>query len=189
MSTPSSEDFSGLDGYVLRFSEAFSEVQASIEIIIGLYRKRHAPSPDSALGKSTRGRLSDEERNKLFRALATEVKYQGDLTNFGLIFKRAKQLRDMVGHSRGTRAVMAPGKRLVVGVAHGQSSRTDEVPEPLLPSTFIRMTADCEWLAQHVLRVGYIAQPDAFYNVALQPHEPPEPGPLPVGGEPLRGNL
>ena len=186
ISIPSGEDFDGLDGHVLRFTGAFSEVQFLIETIVGMHLRRQMPHLGSALVKHTMSRLTDDQRNKLFRALAREVQYSGDLTNFGVIFERAKQLRNKVGHALSIGPVVAPGRQLVVGVTHTLTSKTDAVPEPLLPSTFIRMTADCKWLTQHVLRVGYVAQPDAFKDAAGNPSEPPDPGSLPVGGESLR---
>jgi hypothetical protein len=68
------------------------------------------------------------------------------LTKFDPIYLRAKQVRDMIGHSLNVSGpVHSAGKQPVVAVASAVKDRS-RVPDPLLPSTFTRLTADCEWL-------------------------------------------
>jgi hypothetical protein len=186
MTRPSQEQFDALDQQVLQFMGAFASAQFAIDTVIGIYLRRKMRHLGPVLVREVLDRLQDEQRRKLFRAFAAEVGYNGDLAHFGTIYNRAKQLRDMVGHSL---KVMGPvhsaGKPPSVAVTHTLTSKTNLVPNPLLPSTFTRMTADCEWVAQHAWRSGYVAEPQAFIDAAGTPYEPPTPAMLPVGGEPF----
>ena len=106
--------------------------------------------------------------------------------HFTKIFSRPKQLRDMIGHSLSVIGpVYSAGKPPVVALARPSTTKVDLVPEPLLPSTFTRLTADCEWLTQHVYRAGYTTEPQMFKDIQGNPSEPSIPQLLPQGGEPL----
>lgn len=142
------------------------------------------PSLGPELAKQFLRRVHDEQRLPLFVAFVAEVKYQGDLTHYITIYRRAKQLRDMVGHSHDVRGpVYGVGSPPVVSVA--STVKAPLVRQPLFPSTFTRFTADCEWLKAHVYRAGYAAMPEVFFDGSGNPAEPPIPALLPEGGEPL----
>jgi hypothetical protein len=181
------EDFSSLHERVLRFMGAFSSVQFAIDNVIGNYLRRRMSALGPALATAFLDRVRDDQRLDLFKAFAAQAAYDGDLTAFDPIYLRAKQVRDMVGHSLNVSGpVYSPGMPPVVGVASTIRSRS-RVPDPLLPSSFTCLTADCEWLRQHIMRAGYIAEPAMIVDLTLQPIEPPIPALLPEGGEPLRG--
>jgi hypothetical protein len=184
--TTGAEDFSTLHESVLRFMGAFTAAQLAIDTMIGIYLGRQMPELGPELTEQFLRRVRDDQRAKLFAAFAAEVGYQGDLANFRYIYNRAKELRDMIGHAIN---VIGPVNRAggdpIVGVARASNSSVDHVPSPLYPSTFVRFTADCEWLSQHAYRAGYEAMPDAFVDMQGNPAEPPIPASAPVGGEPV----
>jgi hypothetical protein len=185
MTIPETEDFGSLHERVLRFMGAFSSAQFAIDSVIGLYLRRLLPELGPVLHKVFLDRVRDDQRLPLFRAFAAQASYDGDLTHFDRIYLRAKQVRDMIGHSMNvTGPVYGAGQSPVVAVASTVRSR-DRVPDPLLPSTFERLTADCEWLSQHVMRAGYATEPGMFIDGTSQSAEPPIPASLPEGGEPL----
>jgi len=184
MTTLEGEDWSALHQRVLGFMGAFSSVQFAIDTVVGFYLKRRMPDLGSELDKLFIRRIRDDQRLPLFRAFAAEAKYDGDLNRFAAIYGRAKQARDLVGHSLNVGGpVYSPGKPPSVGVA--SMAKRDQVPDPLLPSTFTRLTADCEWLRAHVYRAGWTVEPQMFRTITNEPHEPSVPSVLPEGGEPL----
>lgn len=185
MTTPGAEDFDALHGNVLRFMGAFSSTQFAIDSVIGLYLRRRMPDLGPSLDEQFLDRVRDDQRLTLFKGFAAEAAYDGDLSHFAPIYKRAKQVRDMVGHSLSVAGPVYSGGKPVVAVARPRGVKVDRVPEPLLPSTFVRLTADCEWLTQHVYRAGFAAEPQMFVDFAGEPAEPPVPAVLPEGGEPL----
>lgn len=163
---------------------AFSSVQFAIDTVVGLYLKRRMPDLGSELDKQFIRRIRDDQRLPLFKAFAAEAKYDGDLTQFVTIYGRAKQVRDLMGHSLNVVGpVYSLGKPPSVGVA--AMAKRDLVPDPLLPSTFTRLNADCEWLQGHVHRAGWTIEPQMFKTITNEPYEPPVPPVLPEGGEPL----
>jgi hypothetical protein len=187
MTTPETEDFNSLHERVLRFMGAFSSTQFAIDSVIGMYLRRRMPELGPVLAKVFLDRIRDDQRLPLFRAFSTQADYDGDLTQFDPIYLRAKQVRDVIGHSLNVSGpVYSVGKQPVVGVVSTVKDRS-RVPDPLLPSTFTRLTADCEWLTQHVWRAGYAAEPQMFVDMTLEPTEPPVPAVLPKSGEPLAG--
>jgi hypothetical protein len=187
MTPPNQEDFDALHERALRFIGAFTSANFTIDGVVGAYLQRRMPDLAAELAKQVLYRISDEQRMDLFQAFAVQADYKGDLTHFGTIYKRAKALRDMVGHSLNVIGpVYSVGKPPSVAIANTLSPQKRRlVPEPLLPSTFTRMTADCEWITQHILRAGYTAEPEIFKDLTGEPYEPPAPAALPVGGEPL----
>lgn len=184
MTTPGTEDFSNLHERVLKFIGAFSSTQFAIDNVIGLYLRRRLPDLGPALADEFLGRLRDDQRLTLFKAFVAQADYNGDLTHFKQVYRRAAQLRDLVGHAVNVAGpVYSAGKPPVVAVA--STARRNLVPDPLYPSTFTRMTADCEWLTQHVYRAGYTAEPEMFVDGTGKPSAPPVPSALPESGEPF----
>jgi hypothetical protein len=185
MTTPEPEDFSSLHERVLRFMGAFSSTQFAIDSVIGLYLRRRMPELGPVLAKVFLDRVRDDQRLPLFKAFVAQANYNGDLTHFDSTYLRTKQVRDMTGHSLNVHGpVYSAGKQPFVAVASTVKDRS-RVPDPLLPSTFTRLTADCEWLTQHIWRAGYTAEPQMFVDATLKPAEPPIPAVSPEGGEPL----
>ena len=56
--------------------------------------------------------------------------------------------------------------------------------QAISPSTFTRLTADCEWLTEHVMRAGYDGNACKFLNIVGEPCEPPIPAAQPEGANP-----
>jgi hypothetical protein len=165
---------------------AFSSTQFAIDSVIGLYLQRRMPYLGLALQKQFLAKIRDDQRLPLFKAFAAEAGYKGDLTHFEPIYLRAKQVRDLIGHSLNVIGpVYSQGKPPSVGVTRVSKTKIPLVPSPLFPSTFVRLTADCEWITEHVWRAGYMAEPDMFFRVDGTPAEPPVPAASPEGGEPL----
>jgi hypothetical protein len=184
MTAPEGEDWGALHQRVLAFMGAFSSVQFAIDTVVGLYLKRRMPDLGSELDKQFIRKIRDDQRLPLFKAFAAEAKYDGDLTQFAAIYGRAKQVRDLIGHSLNVAGpVYSQGKSSSVAVA--SMAKRDLLPNPLLPSTFTRLTADCEWLQAHVHRAGWTIEPQMFKTFTKEPYEPPVPSVLPEGGEPL----
>jgi len=186
MATANTEDFSDLHERVLGFMGAFSSTQFAIDSVIGLYLQRRMPDLGSALQKQFLDKIRDDQRLPLFKAFAAEACYEGDLTHFEPIYLRAKQVRDLIGHSLNVIGpVYSQNKPPSVAVTRVSKTKIQRVPSPLFPSTFVRLTADCEWITEHVWRAGYMAEPDMFVRVDGKPAEPPVPAASPEGGEPL----
>lgn len=186
MTTAEPEDWNGLHERVLGFMGAFSSTQFAIDTVLDSYLRIRMPELGPELEKQFLRRVRDDQRLPLFKAFATQVNYGVDITHFTRIYNRAKQVRDMIGHSqRVDGPVYQVGGPPVVGVSGRRASRGAQVPDPLLPSTFTRLTADCEWLIAHVWRAFYVVHPEAFIDVSGQPTEMPVPAEFPEGGEPL----
>jgi hypothetical protein len=184
MTTHDPESFDTLHEGILRFLGAFSATQSAIDLVIRRYLRQRMPALGPILEKQFLNRISDDQRRRFFTAFAAEVAYEGDLTHFDEIYRRANQLRDLIGHSLAVAGpVHSAGKPPSVAVA--SNGKRDLVPDPLLPGTFTRITADCEWIAQHIRRAGYAARLQVFIDVLGNPAEPPIPATLPEGGEPL----
>jgi hypothetical protein len=184
MTIESAEDFTALHEHVLTFIGAYSATQFAIDSTAGAYLRRQMPSLGEQLDKLFLSRIRDDQRLPLFQAFAADVGYAIDMPIFGQIYRRAKQVRDMVGHSQWVGGPVGPGG--VVGVATTVSEANKKfVPNPLYPSTFTRLKADCEWLRQHVNRAGFEGKAINFVTGDGKPSEPPVPPDLPVGGEPL----
>lgn len=178
-------DWGALPERVLLFMGAFSTTQFAIDSVVDMYLRLATPELGPELERQFLRRIRDDQRLPLFKAFAAQVNYGGDITCFAKIYNRAKQLRDLVGHSQSIGGpVYSPGKPPVVVLGH-QWGKRDLVPDPLLPSTFTRLTADCKWLTQHVWRAGYTAHPDRFIDGSGKPAQMPVPAVLPEGGEPL----
>jgi hypothetical protein len=185
MGTGPAEDFAALHERVLTFIGAFSSTQFAIDSIVGMYLRRQLPSLGKELDKQFLDRIKDEQRLPLFKAFAAEVNYALDVPVFSTIYNRAKQVRDMVGHSHWIGGPVWPAG--VVEVASTVSkTKTTLVPSPLFPSTFTHLKADCDWLIQHVNRAGFEGKACDFITGDGQPYEPPTPLARPTGGEPLR---
>jgi hypothetical protein len=186
MVTSSTEDFDALHERVLQFMGAFAATQFAIDTVIGFYLARRMPELGPELAKQFLRRIRDDQRLPLFKAFAAQANYGSDLSHFDTIYRRAKQLRDMVGHSHSVVGpVYSADNPPCVGVARTSTARFDLVPESLFPSTFTRFTADCEWISQHVYRAGYAAEPQMFVDHQGNPTEPTIPAVLPEGGEPF----
>jgi hypothetical protein len=181
VTTEDTEDFAALYERVLRFMGAFSATQFAVDSAVGMYLRRRMPNLGAELDKQFLRRIRDDQRLPLFKAFAAEVGYEGDITHFGKIYNRAKQVRDLVGHSHSVIGPVYGGGEPVVGVA-STLANVHLVPRPLMPSTFSRLTADCKWLSQHVWRAAYTADPDIFFDGSGKPTEPPIPAELPEGG-------
>jgi hypothetical protein len=186
MTNPGAEDFGALHEHIIQFMGAFSSTQFAIDSVIGLYLRREMPHLGLELDKQFLRRIRDEQRLPLFKAFAIQAKYNGDLAQFTRIYNRAKQLRDLMGHSlHVVGPVYSPNNPPMVGVTRPSTTKTNLVPHPLLPSTFTRFTVDCEWLTQHVHRAAYTAVPQIFVDFQGNSSEPPTPESVPQGGESL----
>ena len=181
------EDFAGLHERVLTFMGAFSSVQHHIDSLVGMYLRRSMPVLGEELDRQFLRRIRDDQRLPLFKAFAGQVNYAVDITHFGKIYSRAKQVRDLVGHAAGVNGpVYSPGGQPPVVAVASYATNTHLVPRPLLPSTFTRLKADCEWLNQHITRAGYEGNAWTVVDGSGQPYEPPTPAAQPEGGKPLR---
>lgn len=171
---------------VLRFMGAFSSVQFAIDTQLEFHLKRQMPKLGPVIREQFLNRVRDDQRMPLFEAFADEIDYSGDLTSARIVYNRAKQVRDFIGHSLG---VVGPAYRVggpaSIGVTHLQGKRGPLVPAELFPSTFDRLTADCEWLAAHATRAGWVGKVADFIDMAGEPWVPEVPPALPDGGEPL----
>jgi hypothetical protein len=183
--TISDEEFNTRYERAMRFMGAFSATQFAIDSVLTLYLQRETPQLGPALIKAM-GRIRDHQRVPLFKAFSQEVSYQADWTRFEKIYERARQTRNLVGHAQ---AILGPvysaGGLPKMLVTHVPSGKDGLIPDPLEPSSFTRLTADCDWLSQHARRAGYVAEPTWFIDAAGNPSEPPVAPPLPQGGEPL----
>jgi hypothetical protein len=183
--TTSQEDFNTRYERAMLFMGAFSAAQFAIDSVLTLYLQRQVPQLGPALIKSM-GRIRDQQRMPLFEAFAAEVNYQYDSPCFGTVYERARQTRNRVGHAQ---AILGPvhvaGEPARMLVTHVPSGRSHLIPDPLMPSTFTRLAADCDWLGQHARRAGYVAEPLWFVDSTGSPSEPPVPPAMPQGGEPL----
>ena len=184
MTLVNGEDYANLHERALQFMGAFSSAQFAIDTILTVYLSSILPELGPELQRQFLKRVRDDQRLPLLEAFCREINYPEDLSNFKRVYNRAKQLRDKLGHSL---AIVGPvyswDKPPEVGVAYATSGNSDLVPSPLLPSTFTRMQADCEWLSQHIWRAGYVAGKMNFVNPGGAPFEPPVPPLLPQAGE------
>ena len=186
MHTLDAEDFSDLHERVLRFMGAFTSIQFAIDSVIAIYLRRRMSHLGPALQKHFLGRTRDDQRLPLFMAFAAEAHYEGDLAHFSPVYLRAKQVRDLIGHAmQVVGPVYSVDKAPFVGVTRASDTKVERVPDPLFPSTFTRLTADCEWIIGHVRRAGYVAEPEMFVGFHGEPAEPPVPAVVPKGGEPF----
>jgi hypothetical protein len=187
MNTWRESDQLGVERRVLEFLGEFSRTQSGIDTALSMYVERQMPNLGPQIVKAHLSRIRDENRIKFLIGLAKDVGYQGDLSNASRIYDRAKETRDLIGHSPGV-GVVWHQHQLVVMVAREAGynpQRLKKVPDPLRPETFDRLQNDCAWLGQHVWRLAYEAKLTHFVDVSGQPAEPPAPAEFPIDGEPL----
>ena len=181
----SNEEFKSRYERAMQLMGAFSATQFAIDSVLTFYLKRASPRLGPALINAM-GRIRDHQRVPLFKAFCEEVNYQVDWPRFEKTYERARQTRNLVGHAQ---AILGPvfsvGALPKMQVTHVPSGRSNLVPDPLEPSTFTRLAADCDWLSQHARRAGYVAEPAWFIDATGNPSEPPVPPVTPHGGEPL----
>ena len=100
------------------------------------------------LVKQSLDRIRDEQRGERFEAFAAQVSYDGDLTHFGIIHDRAKQLRDMLGHSHN-----------VIGLVHStggpRTAGRSEVESDLqrinlVVAAGLRRVPDLAWFVRYM---------------------------------------
>lgn len=181
-----SEPFHDLHERVIKFMGRFTTAQHGMNTAIESYLTRKMPVLGPALADEFFGRIRDDQRLRVFVAFARDCGYSGDLTDFRRIYDRAKQTRDLIGHSLDVTGPVWGSAGWHVGVTRLRTTKTNLVPSPLLPSTFDRLGHDCDWMDQHAMRALY--EFDASIFVAPPGWTAPEPAippRTPSNGEPL----
>jgi len=178
---------------VLAFLGSFASVQSSIDTALEYHLNKTMPTLGPLVIKQYLSRIRDEDRAPFFLALADEVGYQRDLSALKRIYVRAKETRDLIGHSPGVAvAWTSDGWQVSVTRKHDYNRmRLSKVPNPLWPETFDRLANDCKWIEAHVWRLIHEAELTTFVAFTgnpdgpFTPTEPPIPTDLPIDGEPL----
>jgi hypothetical protein len=179
-----------IEAKVLRFLGEFSSLQASIDAAIAAYLADRMPAVGPLICENHVERLRDEDRIPLLLAMAADTGYSGDLSEAKARFVRAKETRDLIGHSQSVEHAYDPAADdWIVAVSRRAtypSRRLNRVPHPLYPGTLDRLSNDCSWLAQHAWRIAYGA---GVLGQVVDPtgrsvEFPPIPK-FPVDGEPL----
>ena len=178
---------------VLAFLGRFASVQSSIDTALEYHFNKTMPALGPLVIKQYLSRIRDEDRIPFFLALAKEIDYQRDLSSLARIYTRAKETRDLIGHSPGVAVAWTnDGWQVAVTRNHDYNpKRLSRVPHPLWPETFDRLVNDCKWMESHAWRLIYEARLTTFVAFTgnagdpFAPTEPPIPTDLPVDGEPL----
>lgn len=178
----SDESFDDLHERALAVLGHFAGLQALMDHMVDVYLRTQLPELGAAVIDVALRRRRDEDRLALIRALAREADYSGIKAfdaDFSRVFNRCKQMRDLVGHSAGiVGPVYGVGTPPHVGVARYQGTKTNLLPDVLLPSHFDRFSDQITWLSDHVIRIGHESGA-SIANLVGEPVEPPLPGPLP----------
>lgn len=183
---PDRESFDDLHERVLKFMGAFANMQFSMDTAVRTFLTKRLPHLGPALVEQFLSRQRDQQRLPCFIAFAEETGYMRDLVPLKRVYNRAKQTRDLIGHSLGVHGpVLHPGGPPTVGVTYLRTTKKNLVPTPLLPSTFDRLANDCGWIGAHAMRALFEANVNQFTSLTGEPVEPPIPTELPVDGEPL----
>lgn len=185
---PDGETYDDLHERILKFMGAFASMQFSMDTAVESLLRKRLPVIGPVLISQFMSRQRDDQRLSCFLAFVEETGYARDLAPLPQIYERAKQTRDLIGHSLN---VLGPvhqvGGVRIVGVTRLYTTKNALVPSPLVPSTFDRLTNDCEWVHAHAIRALYEADVTKFITFAGEDAEPPIPSVLPVDGEPLKG--
>lgn len=165
---------------------AFSQLQETIDWALERFMLHQMPEVGQLIAKHYLRRIRDDERLSCLLALATDTGYSASLAEARFRFERAKQTRDLVGHSGAVaQAWNAQTKDWIVAISHRPGQKGSRVPSPLTPATFERLSNDCQWITAHVLRLTYEANLSDFIDFTGQPVEPPLPPCSPEDGEPV----
>ncbi len=185
------ENFDKLHQRAFSLIGSFTAAQFSIDYIVHRYLETKMPALGPVLTREFLERVRDDQRLTLFKALAEDCAYPGDLTNFDPIFNRAKQVRDLLAHSAGLNAgPFQRGKTPAVTVVtytgvSGKSPKRPLVPKPLMPSHLDQLKVDIAWVSEHVYFLGQQSGIIKAADLAGNPRVLPQPPALPVGGMPL----
>jgi hypothetical protein len=185
---PDGEDYSELEAKALRYLGRFSATQMAIDTAIQMLLKARLPALGPYVYSEFLARMTEDRRVKCMLKFADDVGYAGDLSSVAARYRRAKQVRDLIGHGVG---LVGPSwnpqtKQRSIGIARPAGMKVNLVPEPLVPSTLERLGNDCAWISGHVYRALYESEIVKFANLTgAQPVEPEVPPLVPVNGEPL----
>ncbi|GAB3305722.1 hypothetical protein EK0264_05045 [Epidermidibacterium keratini] len=183
------EFYGDLHERVLRFMGSFAKAQLMMDGALQQILASKLPQLGQTLSDMFLTRIRDDQRLSCFLALARETGFEFEVAAFKTVYDRAKQTRDLIGHSYGVLGpVYGPQGREVVVVNSQPERKRIHVPDPLLPATFDRLTVDCEWIESNALRLLFEAGVTDFVSwngAEFVPAEPPVPTARPVGGEPL----
>src|SRR3954451_24912729 len=78
---------------------AFSQLQETIDWALERFMLHQMPEVGQLIAKNYLRRIRDDERLSCLLALATDTGYSASLAEARFRFERAKQTRDLVGHS------------------------------------------------------------------------------------------
>ena len=176
--------------WVLRMTAEFSSVQLVIEHMLGSYLGRQSPALGRKITKKHLSRLTDEDRWDYVKALTADVGYTGSgLPQASDLFWRCKRVRDLVGHHPAGMDLVRSQERPDYHYSVPSDTRSGSVPDPLTPSTFRQLGAECRWLVAFLHHIGYLggqvfispaAKVDDEGTPRPQYIEILEPPPLPV---------
>jgi hypothetical protein len=181
-------DVNNIPAVAIAHLGTFAEVQLFIDILLEEMLKKNIPHLGLQIYKRyLRDRTSDEDRIRLVHAMSREMDYSGDLSNFTIVYRRAKQLRDGIAHNWGpTDRAWDAGRKKWVIILGGTRSGASYLPAPLEPEQMVRLLRDGTWLVEHARRLMY--ESGAFpklLDFAQLETIPRVPPPLVPGGEPL----
>jgi hypothetical protein len=141
---------------LLEFLGPFSHVQDVIDkVVTKIYFNKRIPKASAVVWRLAVSRIRDDERIKLFLAIAEDLDTDADLSNFGAIYNRVKSHRDLAGHSARFTTTSPDQIRirrtLVLGPAN--DGKTDVVE--LDRNQVVDSLRDCDWLVAQMLYVVF----------------------------------
>jgi hypothetical protein len=90
---------SRMQAMLLEIAGVFSYAQEQIELLTKIFLDQRLGNAAAIVAERTTGRINDEERLKLFLAIATELKTGAELSDFSAEYRIAKKFRDGVAHA------------------------------------------------------------------------------------------
>lgn len=143
--------------WVLRMAAEFSAVQVAIDSVLTMHLRQRSPALGHKIARKHFRRLSDEDRWEYLKALAEDAGYSGGLlTDASEVFRRAKRVRDLVGHHpEGLELVRSQENPEYHYDTRGAEAK--DMTGPLTPLAFRQLGAECRWIVALVDHIAFIA--------------------------------
>lgn len=145
MTIPRGNPDADMHALVLQLLGGFSSVQGLIDEVAGMFFAKRMPKARDIVMKLAVSRIRDDERVRLFLAIAEDAGGDADLASFKTVYNRTKELRDSVAHSARIHPIGFDQLMLNRRVKSGTPVRDITRPE------LLDALRDCGWMEAQIV--------------------------------------
>ncbi|PXX01549.1 hypothetical protein C8E89_12835 [Mycolicibacterium moriokaense] len=159
---------------MLRFLGAFAHLQSRIDDLLAKrFFDSRIPKAAGVVWDRVVSRIRDDERTKLFQAIAAELDTDAELDNFNQVYMDVKRLRDRVGHSVNVATIPDDKLEVVsswIPSAFGGPSESTTMSREEIAGAI----ENCRWLEAQIL---YVMDASGLLRITTTlPSRPHTPG-------------